>query len=357
MLSQRLRRLTPYVPGEQPQDRQYLKLNTNECPYPPTPRIQAYLQEAVAERLRLYPDPRMALLRQAIARHHGLEPDQVFTGNGSDEVLSFCFYAFFSAELGLLRFPEHTYSFYPVYCDFYGIAFERVPLGADFAVDLDGLCGKERPAGGAIFANPNAPTGHLLAPEAVDAFLERFPADRVVVVDEAYVDFGGRSVIGLLGRHPNLLVTRTFSKSLALAGLRLGYALGAPALIAALFAVKDSFNSYPLDHLTQQIGAIAIGDADYYRDITGRVARTRERFSRALTDVGWRVLPSSANFVFAARPGLAGAAIYGALKQEGILVRHFAHRGIEDFVRITIGTDAQMDRLLSTMGRLWGSRG
>ena len=252
-----------------------------------------------------------------------------------------------------MRFPEHTYSFYPVYCDFYAIPFQRVPLTADFAVDLDGLCGDDQAVGGAIFANPNAPTGHLLAPEEVAEFLARFPAERVVVVDEAYVDFGGRSVIPLLGRYPNLLVTRTFSKSLSLAGLRLGYALGDPTLISALFAVKDGFNSYPLDFLTQQIGAIAIGDADYYQRITSQVAQTRERFSRVLGTLGWRVIPSTANFVFAARPGVDGAVIYRSLKAEGILVRHFAHRGIDGFVRITIGTDAQMDCLLETIRRLW----
>ena len=353
MFTQRLRQLTPYVPGEQPRDRKYLKLNTNECPYPPSPRIDAFLHAAQGEELRLYPDPRMTALRQAIAQHHGLKVEQVFTGNGSDEVLSFCFYAFFGDELGPLMFPEHTYSFYPVYCDYYAIPFRRVPLTADFAVDLDGLCGNGEAVGGAIFANPNAPTGHLVAPEAVDDFMTRFPGDRVVVVDEAYVEFGGRSVIPLLDRHPNLLVTRTFSKSLALAGLRLGYAIGDPALISALFAVKDSFNSYPLNRLTQQIGVIAIGDTDYYRMVTQKVARTRDRFAQALGKIGWQVLPSAANFVFAARPGLDGAAIYQSLKAEGILVRHFAHRGIENHVRITIGTDAQMDRLLETVQRLW----
>ncbi len=353
MFTQRLRQLTPYVPGEQPQDRQYLKLNTNECPYPPSPRIEAYLRTTGPERLGLYPDPCMTALREAIARHHGLKVEQVFTGNGSDEVLAFSFYAFFGAELGSLMFPEHTYSFYPVYCNLFSIPFRRVPLKADFAVDLDGFCGDGQSVGGAIFANPNAPTGHLLAPEAIAEFLARFPSDRVVVVDEAYVDFGGRSVIPLIERYPNLLVTRTFSKSLALAGLRLGYALGDAALISALFTVKDSFNSYPLNHLTQRIGAIAIEDADYFRHIRGQVIQTRERFSRALGAMGWQVLPSAANFVFASRPGSDGATIYRLLKEEGILVRYFAHRGIENFVRITIGTDAQMDRLLETMRRLW----
>lgn len=353
MHAQRLGRLTPYVPGEQPQDRQYLKLNTNESPYPPSPQVARLLRDTDAERLRLYPDPQMTRLREAIARHHNLDPSWVFAGNGSDEVLSFCFYAFFDDDRGDLRFPEHTYSFYPVYCDFYGIAYRRVPLTADFEVDLDRLGDPDEPCCGVIFANPNAPTGHLLEPERIDAFLDRFAADRVVVVDEAYIDFGGRSAIPLLARHPNLLICRTFSKSLALAGMRLGYALGAPERIDALLRVKDGFNSYPLDSLAQQVGAAAIADSDYYGRMCRRIAATREAFSGRMTDLGWRVLPSAANFVFAARPGVGGADVYQALKAEGILVRHFAHAGIEAFVRITIGTEAQMDRLVETVGRLW----
>lgn len=353
MLAPRLRRLTPYVPGEQPQDRQYLKLNTNENPYPPSPAVARLLRESDAERLRLYPDPQMRVLRDAIARRHGLDRSQVFTGNGSDEVLSFCFYAFYDPEHGVLRFPEHTYSFYPVYCDFYAIPYRRVPLTPGFEVDLDGLGADDEPCCGVILANPNAPTGHLLEPRRIDRFLERFSSDRVVVIDEAYVDFGGRSVVPLLARHPNLLVSRTFSKSMALAGLRIGYALGAPALIDALFRVKDSFNSYPLDTLAQRLGAAAIADREYYAASAGRIVATREAFVERLAGLGWRVLPSSANFVFARRPGVDGSTVYRMLKEEGILVRHFGHPGIEAFVRITIGTDDQMDRLARTIDRLW----
>jgi histidinol-phosphate aminotransferase len=353
MFTQRFRQLAPYVPGEQPQDRPYLKLNTNECPYPPSPRIAEFLKGFDTGRLRLYPDPAMRRLREAIAAHHGLTPEQVFAGNGSDEVLSFCFYAFFGADLGTLRFPAHTYSFYPVYCNFYDIPYQKVPLGADLEVDLDGLCGPGPAASGIVFANPNAPTGHFWPPESIGAMLNRFRSDRVVLVDEAYVDFGGSSVRPLLADHPNLLIVRTLSKSLALAGLRLGYALGHPSLIQALFAVKDGFNSYPLGVLSQEIGALAIGEAAYYRDVSERIIQTRERFCRSLAALGWRVLPSWANFVFAGRPGIGGQDVYRALKAEGILVRHFAQGRIEDFVRITIGTDDQMDRLLTAMGRLW----
>ncbi len=353
MFTRRFRQLAPYVPGEQPRDRSYLKLNTNECPYPPSPRIADFLKAFDPARLRLYPDPTMRRLREAIAAHHGLTPEQVFAGNGSDEVLSFCFYAFFGADLGTLRFPAHTYSFYPVYCNFYDIPYQKVPLGANFEVDLEALFGSGAAASGIIFANPNAPTGHFWPPDQLADKLRGFRSDRVVVVDEAYVDFGGCSVLPLLADHPNLLIVRTMSKSLALAGLRLGYAMGHPSLINALFAVKDGFNSYPLDVLAQEIGTLAIGEADYYRDLAQRIVHTRQQFTDAMTGRGWRVLPSRANFVFAAHPVINGQAVYRALKDEGILVRHFAAPGIDAFVRITIGTDSQMGQLVSTIDRLW----
>lgn len=353
MFTQRFRQLAPYVPGEQPRDRQYLKLNTNESPYPPAPQIAELLRRFDPSRLRLYPDPTMLCLREAIAARHGLSAEQVFTGNGSDEVLSFCFYAFFGADLGSLRFPAFTYSFYPVYCNFYAIPYEKVPLTEDFEVDLDALCATGAPASGIILANPNAPTGHFWPPQRIAEMLNRFRSDRVVVVDEAYVDFGGESVLSLLEAHPNLLIVRTLSKSLALAGLRIGYALGHPALIQALFAVKDGFNSYPLDTLAQEIGALAIAETAYYRGVAERIVATRTRFAAALGDLGWQVLPSRANFVFARRPAVPGQTVYQALKAEAILVRHFSPPEISDFVRITIGTDPQMDRLLATVAHLW----
>jgi histidinol-phosphate aminotransferase len=218
---------------------------------------------------------------------------------------------------------------------------------------LDGLCGSGSAASGIVLANPNAPTGHFWPPERIEAMLERFRSDRVVLVDEAYVDFGGVSVLPLLAKHPNLLIVRTLSKSLALAGLRIGYAIGHPSLIEALFAVKDGFNSYPLDVLAQEIGALAITETAYYREIAQRIISTRERFSLALAALSWRVLPSHANFVFAGRLGVAGEKVYLELKNQGILVRHFTHPELTDFVRITIGTDSEMDRLLSTVARLW----
>jgi histidinol-phosphate aminotransferase len=351
MLSQRIRNLTPYVPGEQPRDRRYLKLNTNENPYPPSPAALEALRAVDPDLLRRYPDPLASDLRQAVARHFGVQADWVFAGNGSDEVLSFAFFAFFDSGRGPLLFPQHTYSFYPVYCAYYGIDYLRLPLAPDFGIRVEDFIPRE-PVCGAIFPNPNAPTGRLLPLEAVASLLERFPADRVVVVDEAYIDFGGRSAVPLTRRHPNLLVTMTFSKRWALAGLRLGCAIGQPALIGALLSAKDAFNSYPVDALAQRIGALAIADEPYYRGISERIVATRSAFVDRLEALGWEVLPSAANFVFTRRRGLAGDEIYARLKAQGILVRHFPAAGIADFVRITIGRDEEMAHLAEALARL-----
>jgi histidinol-phosphate aminotransferase len=241
-LSQRILNLRPYVPGEQPQDKKYLKLNTNENPYPPSPKVQEFLRKFDFRKLRLYPDPLCTKIRQRLAEKYALAPEQVFVGNGSDEVLSFCFYAFFDSAQGRLLFPEVTYSFYPVYCDYYGIAYEKVPLDGSFAVDLRGFMRKHDSCG-IIFANPNAPTGTCLNLDEITFLLENYPRANVVVIDEAYIDFGGVSALPLLREFSNLLIVRTFSKSLSLAGLRLGFAMGRKDLIQALFATKDAFNS------------------------------------------------------------------------------------------------------------------
>ncbi|MBW2028625.1 MAG: histidinol-phosphate transaminase [Deltaproteobacteria bacterium] len=347
MFSERLKRLTPYVPGEQPQDREYLKLNTNENPYPPCPGIADLLRTFDTERLRLYSDPVCGRLRERIARKHSLLKEQVFVSNGSDEALSFCFYAFFDSLYGRLLFPEYTYSFYPVYCDFYGITYERIPLDREFRVDLDGFLKKGDGSCGAIFANPNAPTGTYLALDRIVWFLENYHREKIVVIDEAYIDFGGESAAALLGQFQNLVIVRTFSKGMSLAGLRLGYTLTDKELIKALFTVKDSFNSYPADTLSQLIGEIAIEDDLYYAKIREKIIATREYFSSELERLGWFVLPSRANFVFVSKEGIPGKDIYLKLKEKGILVRHFDVEGIKDFVRITIGTRDQMARLLS----------
>ncbi len=350
MFTERLQKLTPYVPGEQPQDRSYIKLNTNENPYPPSPAVGDYLKKVSSEILRRYPDPLFSKLRDALAERYGVGADQVFVGNGSDEVLSFIFYAFFDSRQGPLRFPEFTYSFYPVYCDFYAIAFEKMALNADFSIDVETYL-DAGPSCGIIFPNPNAPTGIGLSLDALERLLDGYAADRVVVVDEAYIDFGGESAVALIEKHPNLLVVRTFSKSMSLAGLRLGFAMGNPQLIKALYTVKDSFNSYPVDTLAQQVGLLAVKDRAYYDSITTKVIANREWLGRQLERLNWTVMPSWANFVFAGKMGLSGSEAYQRLKSQGILVRFFDVSGLQDYVRITIGTRAEMEALVAAMER------
>jgi histidinol-phosphate aminotransferase len=352
MFSNRVKKLTPYVPGEQPQDKTYIKLNTNENPYPPSPQIKAFLKELNIDNLRLYPDPQFGDLRAAIGERYGVKPEQIFVGNGSDEVLSFVFYAFFDSANGALLFPEFTYSFYPVYCEFYGIAYKKVPLADDFSIRIDGFLGNEISCG-VIFPNPNAPTGILISVDEIARLLDAYPKDRVVVVDEAYVAFGGESAMSLIQQYPNLLVVRTFSKSMALASTRLGYAIGDRQLIEKLYTVKDSFNSYPVSMLGQQMGAIAIKDKAYYDSITQKIVEAREYLSKELTRLEWEVLPSKANFVFARKPGVEGREIYAQLKDRGILVRHFDMDGIKDFVRITIGTRESLETLVKEIKALF----
>lgn len=344
-----------YVPGWQPgPGEKYIKLNTNENPYPPTPQIAPFLRSFDTERLRLYPDPLFGSLREAISERYGIDKSQVIVGNGSDEVLAFAFYAFFDSARGKLLFPEFSYTFYPVYCDFYDIEYRKIPLNADFTLEIEDYLG-EAPTCGIVFPNPNAPTGIFLSIDKVTELLERYPEDRVVVIDEAYIDFGGESAVCLIDRFKNLLITRTFSKSMSLAALRLGFAMGDEKLVNALFSVKDSFNSYPADLLAQKIGEIAIKDREYYETVTGKILRTRELFSKELQGMGWNVLPSGANFVLAGKEGLSGETIYMRLKQKGILVRYFDIEGIRDFVRITIGTNEQMTALLDAIRETLGA--
>ena len=352
MLTQRIKRLSPYVPGEQPQDRTYIKLNTNENPYPPTPEIRPFLKSFEIERLRLYPDPLFGTLREAISKRFNVGTSQVFVGNGSDEVLAFAFYAFFDSSRGKLLFPEFSYSFYPVYCDFYDIEYRKIPLNENFAIEINNYLSEEASCG-IVFPNPNAPTGIVLSLTKITELLERYPEDRVIVIDEAYIDFGGESAVSLINRFKNLLVIRTFSKSMSLAALRLGFAMGNEDLISALFAVKDSFNSYPADLIAQEIGEIAINDTDYYRSITQKIILSRESLSKQLQGLGWNVLPSGANFIFAGKKGVSGETVYRRLKEEGILVRYFNIKGIRNFVRITIGTDEEIETLLKSIRALF----
>jgi len=344
MYSERFTKLTPYVPGEQPQDRSYIKLNTNENPYAPAPGVAEVIRNYDTENLRRYPDPNAEALCSLIAETHGLKREQVMVGNGSDEILSFVFFAFFDSSEGPLLFPEHTYSFYPVYCDYYDITYKKVALNEDYSINIDRLVGEK--GCGLIFPNPNAPTGMLLSLDEVTELMERWPEDRVVVVDEAYIDFGGESAVSLIDRFSNLLVVRTYSKSYSLAGSRLGWAMGNAQLIQALYAVKDSFNSYPVDTLTQKVGTAAMADRAWFDKTRGMVMAERERVSEALTALGWKVLPSAANFVFAGAPGRDGKAVYEGLKAKGVLVRFFNKEGLTPFVRITIGTVEENTALL-----------
>jgi histidinol-phosphate aminotransferase len=342
--------LKPYVPGEQPRMADLVKLNTNESPFGPSPRVLEAIRGEAADTLRLYPDPQAVALRAALAAYHKVQPEQVFVGNGSDEVLAHVFAALLKHDAPLL-FPDITYSFYPVYCRLFGIASEAVPL--DPAMQIR-LADYRRPAGAIIIPNPNAPTGIALSRAEIVTLLEDHP-DAPVVIDEAYVDFGAESAVPLIAAHPNLLVIQTMSKSRALAGLRVGYAIGDAELIEALNRVKDSFNSYPLGR-PAQAGAIAsLEDEAYFQQSRLRVIEGRERLNRGLVGLGFDVLPSAANFVFARHPAHEGAALAAALRQRAVIVRHFPAPRISDYLRITVGTEEQIDRLLSALSEILGS--
>lgn len=339
--------LDPYVPGEQPKDQRYVKLNTNECPYPPSPAALKAIHTAADASLRLYPDPNADVLKDAIAHYyasHGIARRHVFVGNGSDEVLAHVFCGLLKHDLPLL-FPDISYSFYPVYANLYGIETQTIPLRDDFQLVLGDYV---QPNGGIIFPNPNAPTGKAEPLAAIEALLQA-NTESVVVVDEAYVDFGAETAVALVERYPNLLVVQTFSKSRSLAGLRVGFAIGHPALIEALERVKNSFNSYPLGRMAIVGAAAAIADQDYFQQVCQQIMTTREQTVHALIALGFDVLPSSANFVFARPPNGCAEAVYLGLKQHGVLVRYFSKPRINEYLRITIGTDEEMAILLQTL--------
>jgi histidinol-phosphate aminotransferase len=338
-------RLTPYVPGEQPKLNNLLKLNTNENPYGPSPKVIAALQAEATDTLRLYPDPNSDKLKSAIAHFHGLQNNQVFVGNGSDEVLAHVFHALFQHEQPLL-FPDITYSFYPVYCGLYGIQSQTVPLGAAFEIQVDDYM---RPNGGIIFPNPNAPTGIPLPLSEIERLLKA-NQDSVVVIDEAYVDFGTESAVKLIQHYPNLLVTHTLSKARSLAGLRVGYAVSHPDLIEALIRVKDSFNSYPIDRFAEAGAVAAMQDIEYFHATCAKVIATRARLIEDMQAMGFSVLPSGANFIFATHPVHDGATLTSKLRAQNIIVRHFKKPArIAPYLRITIGTDAESERLISAL--------
>lgn len=336
--------LKPYVAGEQPRITNLIKLNTNENPYGPSPKALAAIKEAADDRMRLYPDPSSLRLRQAIAARHGVDVGEVFVGNGSDEVLAHVFQALLKHDAPLLL-PDISYSFYPVYAGLFGIETVQVPLDEGFRIrvqDYNQFCGA------IIIPNPNAPTGIALSLAEIEALAEAHP-DQPVVIDEAYVDFGADSAIGLTRRYPNLLVVHTLSKSRSLAGLRVGFAIGQRPLIDALERVKDSFNSYPIDRLAEAGATAAIEDEAWFDETRRKVIASRARVTEALTARGFEVLPSLANFVFARHPDHPGIELAARLRAEAVLVRHFAKARIGDFLRISIGTEAECDRLIEVV--------
>ena len=337
--------LTPYVPGEQPKLNNLVKLNTNENPYGPSPQVIRALQAEAADTLRLYPDPNSDKLKAAIAANFGLQPNQVFVGNGSDEVLAHVFQALLKHSRPLL-FPDITYSFYPVYCGLYGIESEIIPLNDQFEIEVNDY---DRPNGGIIFPNPNAPTGVPLALVEIEKLL-KFNTESVVVIDEAYVDFGTESVVKLINTYPNLLVTQTLSKARSLAGLRVGYALGHKDLIEALTRVKDSFNSYPIDRFAEAGATAAMQDNAYFEQTCKKVMATRAALVLALRAMDFDVLPSGANFIFARHHVKDGAELTEKLREKNIIIRHFKKPArIAAYLRISIGTDTQSKQLLDAL--------
>lgn len=342
-----LRRLTPYTPGEQPRNQAYIKLNTNESPYPPSPGVLAALNRAEGENLRLYSDPEAVELREALAARYGVERENVFVANGSDEALSFAFLAYAADGRGV-AFPDISYGFYAVFARLYGIPVRQVPLRADFRLAPEDYNHLHRTI---VLANPNAPTGLALSRDEMEEIVKANP-DSVVVVDEAYVDFGGESCVPLTQKYPNLLVVQTYSKSRSMAGARLGYAIGDASLIQDLETIKFSTNPFNVNQLTMKAGAAALAEQSYYDGNCQKIMETRDYTTRELEKLGFTVLPSKTNFIFAKKPGLAGAALYQGLKERGVLVRYFDKDRIRDYNRITIGTREQMDILLEKVREL-----
>lgn len=348
-LDRRLDRLTEYIPGEQPQDMQYIKLNTNELPYPPSPIVLDRLDRAACAGLRLYPDPDCTPLRRRLAETTGVRPENVFVGNGSDEVLNFAFFAYGGDGV---RFPDISYGFYRVFGALHGVRCEEMPLRGDWTVDpADYIgCGKT-----VVLANPNAPTGLCLPADEI-ARIARSNPDRVVVIDEAYVDFGGESVIPLTATLDNLLVVGTFSKSRALAGARVGFGIGNSELIRDLERIKNTTNPYNINRLSMTAAVAALDSDAYYREKCREIAETRDRTAQALRALGFFVTDSRANFLFARSDLLDGETLYRRLKARGVLVRHFSDARIRDFVRITVGTPEQMERLLQEIKTILDNR-
>lgn len=339
--------LTPYTPGEQPKIDNLIKLNTNESPYPPSPKVFDAINNVVDDRLRLYPDPNSDALKQSIADFYQLQPNQIFVGNGSDEVLAHAFMGLLKQDKPLL-YPDITYSFYPVYCGLYEVDYKTIPLTEQFKIE-PGDYNIEN--GAIIFPNPNAPTGRLLALDAIEQILQT-NLTSVVVVDEAYIDFGGQSAASLVNDYPNLLVVQTLSKSRALAGLRIGFAMGHPDLIEGLERVKNSFNSYPIDSVAIAAGVAAMDDKEYFEDICNKVIATRKSLVEFLEDNNFEVIPSAANFVFTKHKTMNAEDIALKLREQKIIVRYFNKPRINQYLRITVGSEEQNQTLCHALNSI-----
>lgn len=337
-------KIEPYVPGEQPRDKKYVKLNTNENPYPPSKKVLEAVKNSANEDLRLYPDPLCTELNETIAKFYGLDKDNIFLGNGSDEVLAFSFMTFFSKDKTIL-FPDISYSFYPVYAEFFGLNYKMVPLDEEFNIPIEEL---KKENGGVILPNPNAPTGKYIDTDKLKELLEA-NKDTVVIIDEAYIDFGGESMVKYIKDYKNLLVVQTFSKSRSLAGGRIGFALGDKELIEGLNRVKNSINSYTIDRVALNAGKAAIEDKEYFEETRNKIIKTRENVIKTLREMGFKVLDSKANFVFASHKDFEGQYLYEELRNRGVLVRFFNKDRINKFLRITIGTDEEMDVLIEKL--------
>lgn len=346
-LSSRLSQLEEYVPGEQPRDMEYIKLNTNESPFDPPPKVKAAITRGRAAKLQLYPEPECTELVSALARQYGVENENIITGNGSDEILGFCFAAYFD-RLSPVIFPDITYGFYRVFGDLYNSDYTEIPLTDDFRVDINDYVGKNK---NIVIANPNAPTGISLGVSDIEKIVASNP-DNIVIIDEAYVDFGGQSCVKLTKKYKNLIVVMTFSKSRSLAGARVGFAIADSALIKDLNKIKYSTNPYNINSMSQKAAVAALESQDYYDEKCREIQNTREEFCRGLDRLGFEYLPSCANFVFAWKNGISGETLYKKLKENGILVRRFSAARINDKLRITIGTEEQMEALLAALYKI-----
>lgn len=349
--SKTIKNLEVYVPGEQPKDKKYIKLNTNENPYPPSPRVIEAIKRAANTDLRLYPDPNGDELCNTIAQYYNLKSDQVFVGNGSDEILGFSFGAFFDPE-NVILFPDITYSFYPVYADLFHLAYKKIPVDNTFTIQVEQYLIDN---GGIVISNPNAPTSKYLPNDQIVRIIEHnYRCERVVIIDEAYIDFGGESIVKYIEKYPNLLVVQTFSKSRSLAGLRIGFALGHKDLIEGLNRIKNSFNSYTLDRMALIGGKEAFLDDQYFKETTQKIISTRDWVSRRLASMGCEVIDSKANFIFISHPSIYAGELFKKLRERGVLVRYFNKPRIDNYLRVSIGSDNEMKVFCDLMEQIAG---